>query len=535
LVASTLVLVAVGFLPGFDNFFSGDDFDWLFNTVRTVSNPSTFLGEQSNFVRHGESLYFIINYLVAGFWFPAFFLSSLLIHLANVLLVSRLLLRMGCSELPALAGALLWGLNYRHSEAIFRPYGVADPLALVFCLAALLLYTESRQPPVRRPLTARQLLLTRRPWWAALLLLAGLFSKENALVFPAVAVLWALLIEPRTDRVTRLVQTIPMWLAAGLFYPLLKLLSSAESSYLDVDASFVTRFWEIMLSMVGPDAFYIKHVALATGEPLLPLSLAVVLIALSAAALYWMPARYRFAVLWIAVTTAPTVFVPFQMSRYYYVPLVGVAMLIGLAGTDVARLSSRRSARPAAAAAWSLYALYLAHAVWGLQLEEDDYQFMGDIHRRAAASFRSQVAGALPEPGGALTLFVRGDTMFWTDALQRQCDSRPWYWPATYKWVYRRPYGVLGLTNTHGFVTFCLDDRRRRPLFVAAAEDDYRRAMAADEFVVVAHDNGTNSFRWLSAEERREIAVVAADSDLYRYLQPGRIDPTAMGGRQLGH
>jgi hypothetical protein len=500
-----------------------------------VSNPSTFLGEQSNFVRHGESLYFIVNYLVAGFWFPAFFLSSLLIHLANVLLVSRLLLRLGCAEIPAFAGALLWGLNYRHSEAIFRPYGIADPLALVFCLAALLLYAGSRRLPAGRTLSARQSLLTPRPWLSALLLLAGMFSKENALVFPAVAVLWALLIEDRSDRVPRLIQTIPLWLAAGLFYPLLKMLSSAESSYLDVDASFLTRFWEIMLSMVGPDAFYIKHVALATGEPLLPLSVAVVLIAVSAAALFRMPDRYRFAVLWIAVTTAPTVFVPFQMSRYYYVPLVGVAMLVALAGTDIARLSGRRGARPAAAAAWSLYALYLAHAVWGLQLEENDYHFMGDIHRRAAASFRDHIAGALPEPGGELTLFVRGDTMFWTEALQRQCDSRPWYWPTTYKWVYRRPHGVLGLTNTHGFVTYCLDDRGRRPLFVAAGEDDYRRAMAAGDFVVAAHDNGTNSFRWLSAGERREVAAMAADSDLYRYLQPGRIDPTAMGGRQLGH
>ena len=146
-VCSNLVILAVVaavFLPGINNFFAGDDFDWLFNTVRTVKNPTHFLGEQSNFVRHGESLYFIANYLVAGFYFPLFFLSSLAIHLLNVVFVSRLLVRVGCSEVSALLSALLWGLNYRHSEAVFRPYGVADPLALVLCLGALLLYIGGR-------------------------------------------------------------------------------------------------------------------------------------------------------------------------------------------------------------------------------------------------------------------------------------------------------------------------------------------------------------------------------------------------------
>ena len=518
-----LVLVAVGFLPGFNNYFSGDDYDWLFNTVRTVNNPSTFLGEQSNFVRHGESLYFIVNYLAAGFWFPLFFLSSLLIHLANVFLVSRLLVRVGCAELPALAGALLWGLNYRHSEAVFRPYGVADPLALVFCLGALLLFVD------------------RRSWIAALVLLGGLFSKENALVFPMLAVLWVWDCEPREGRGRRLVETLPQWLAAGLFYPLMTMLSSAQSSYLNIDAAVLPRFWEILISLVGPDTVFLREVVLGTGEPLVPMWMAIVLTVIGAAALWWMPPRYRFAVLWIAVTTAPTVFVPFQVSRYYYVPLVGVAMLVAIAGTDIAAWSLRRGSRLAVRAAVGVFVLYLAHAVWGLQLEEADYQFMGDIHHRAAVSFRADIVDGLPGPDGPLTVFVRGDTMFWAEALQLQCNGRPWYWPTTYKWVYRRPHGVLGLTNTFGFVTCCMDDgdlkdrERRRPLFVAAPRSDYQREMATGDFVVVVHENTGNSFRFATDAERGDVAAVAAESDLYSYLQPGSIDPIAMGGRQLGH
>jgi hypothetical protein len=387
----------------------------------------------------------------------------------------------------------------------------------VFCLGALLLY------------------IGRKPWLSALVLLGGLFSKENALVFPALAVLWAVLLEPRADRMRRIVETVPQWLAVGLFLPLMTVLRADQSSYLSIDPAVFSRFWEILLSMVAVDSFFIRQVVIGSDAPMLPLWLAIVLLVVPAAALWRMPDRYRFSVLWIAVTTAPTVFVPFQMSRYYYVPLVGVSLLVGLLGSDVAGVARRRGSSLAVPAAGVLYGLYLAHAVWGLQLEEADYQFMGDLHRRAALSFQNAIADNLPEPDGPLTLFVRGDTMVWADALQRQCNSRPWFWPTTYKWVYRRPHGVLGLTNTFGFVTCCMDGRREPPLFVAAPMNEYERALAEDDFVVVVHDNVDNTFRIAEDEERRDVAEAAATAELYRYLQPGRIDPTAMGGRQPGH
>jgi len=512
-----LLLVAGGFLPGIDNYFAGDDFDWLFNTVRTVSHPEVFLGVQSNFVRHGESLFFIVNYLVAGFSFPVFFLSSLMIHLINVVLVNRLLVRLGCDELPALAGALLWGLDYRHCEAVFRLYGVADPLALVFCLCSLLLF------------------INRRPWLATLALLGGLFSKENALVFPALAVLWTLLFEPRGGRWRRLAETLPQWLAVAAFVPLMTWLSSAQSSYLELDTGVFSRFWEIVLSMIGPDAVYLKQVVIGTEAPLVPLWLALPLCGGLAASWWRMPPRYRFAVAWIVITTAPTVFVAFQVSRYYYAPLVGVVMLVALVGTDLLGRARRRGRRRAVAAAAALYVLYLAHAVWGLRVEESDYQFIGDLHRRAALSFEREVVDRLPGPGGPLTIFVRGDTMIWADALTKRYNGRPWFWPTTYKWVYRRPFGVLGLSNTYGFVTHCLDRRRGSALFAAAPRDDYDVAMSQGDVLVVVHEAPENRFRIAIENERREVADAARASDLYRYLQPGRIDPTAAGVRQLGH
>jgi hypothetical protein len=510
-----LVLVGVGFLSGIDNFFAGDDFDWLFTTVKTVENPRLFFGVQSNFVRHGESLFFIVNYLLAGFYYPVFFLSSLLIHLVNVLLVCRLLARIGCGALPALLGGLLWGLNYRLSEVLFRPYGVADSLALIFGLAALLLFID------------------RRPWLAGVLLLGGLFCKENALVFPALSVAWVVLLEPREGRGRRVLQSLPQWLAVALFVPLLMVLRAEESSYIHVDMAVVPRFWENLLSLVGPDAVYLRQVVF-DGDPWLSQWLAIALLPLLAVLVLRMPERYQFGVVWIVVTLVPTLFVTFQTSRYYYVPLVGVAIVVAVLGRDVVHWAEDRGSGLPVALAGGLFALYLCHSVWGVQLEESDYAYVGDLHRRAAESMQENVIGLLPGPGEGLGFFVRPDTMVWAERLIKRHESRPWYWPTTHKWIYRRPHGVLGMTNTWGFVTYCADRRREVSLFVAARPEDYREALAREAFVVVVHDAVDNSFHVAPEQMRRELASAAGENDLYRYLQPGRFDPTATGSKQLG-
>jgi hypothetical protein len=509
------MLVAVAFLPGIDNFFAGDDFDWLFNTVKMVSNPRLFFGVQSNFVRHGESLFFIVNYLIAGFSYPVYFLTALLLHLMNVLLLCRLLTRLGIPTAPTLLAGLLWGLNHRLSEVLFRPYAVADSLALIFALGALLLFID------------------RRPLLAGLALLAGLFCKENALVFPVLAVAWVVLLEPREERWRRLVQTLPQWLAVVLFLPIMTVLRADESSYIHIDLASFPRLWENLLSLVGPDAVYLRQVVLGS-DALLSQWLAIALLPLLGFLVWRLPSDYRFGFAWVVVTLIPTLFVTFQTSRYYYVPLVGVAIVVGLLGRDVVRWAEDHDSRVPVRVAGGLFAIYLAHTICGVFLEESDYAFVGDLHRQAADSMQRNVVDQLPEPGGGLSLFVRADTMVWAERLMERFESRPWYWPTTYKWIYRRPHGVLGMTNTWGFVSYCANRRREPSLFVAARPEEYRRALAADAFVVVAHDAADNSFHIVPEAVRKEVASEAAQSDLYSFLQPGRFDPTASGSKQLG-
>jgi hypothetical protein len=378
------------------------------------------------------------------------------------------------------------------------------------------------------------LYIDRRPVLAGLVLIGGLFCKENALVFPLLAVAWSLLFEPGVRRLRRVLHTVPQWLAVAAFMPIMMVLRAKQPSYLHIDLDAVSRFFGNILSLVGPDAVYLEQVDPGIGAPLVPAWLAITLLPLLGVLVWRLPERYRFGVAWIVVTLLPTVFVTFQTSRYYYVPLVGVAVVVGLAGHDICRRARGRASKWPMYLAGSLYALYLAHAAWGVRLEESDYELVGDLHRHAAASLRTDVLEQLPAPGQRLTFFVRPDTMVWAELLMERYESRPWYWPVTYKWIYRRPHGVLGMTNTFGFVTYCADRRRSPSLFVAAGRGEYLRALEENDYVVVAHNAADNSFRIASDQVRREIAAAAATSDLYSFLQPGRFDPTATGDKQLG-
>ena len=186
------LFIFVCFRAGLDNFFAGDDYDWLFLTLKTRHHPSYFLTSQGFFLRYTEAAYFIANFLVAGFHPVAYQFTALCIHVCNVVLLSYLIGLVSKNRLSGILGALFWGVNYKHVEAVFRPYGVADSLAMLFGLGAFLLF------------------LHKRPILAAISLLIGVFGKENAVLFPLLMSTYVLLCIP-SKRLTWLKRTVPMW------------------------------------------------------------------------------------------------------------------------------------------------------------------------------------------------------------------------------------------------------------------------------------------------------------------------------------
>jgi len=497
-------LVVACFSPSLNNYFAADDFDWIFLAVKTVHLPDQLLAPIAGFLRPTETLYFITNLLLAGVWPVAFQASLLLIHVLNFLLVSAFIFELSGSRVSGLIGATFWALHFRHAEAVLRPYAVADPLVLLFGLGAVLLQLRGRRG------------------WASLAFLAALFAKENAVVLLPLA---CLLLAMRGRRWLR--ETAPLWLLAAAYLTLEIALRSRGNLYLEFDWRAASRFWDVVLGFFGPDMTTVGQVLLGGRLPVVPLWLAAVLFGVLAAAIWKAPEPYRFGLVWIVVTMLPTTFLGHQASRYTYVPLVGVGVIVGEAGRSLWARARRPRERALALAAATLVALVF---VLGINLAESDYAFVGELHRQAAESFRSEILPAMIADPAAVVIFVQGDTRVWRERAYAHFLAVPWYLPVAYIWLYPRPFGVLGMTDTAAFVTACAVGRTPTPLFAAVSRAALRDALAGGQFLVAVHHEDSNTFSLGSDRIRSAVVAAAAREDLYRRLQPGRFDPTFQGG-----
>jgi hypothetical protein len=161
----------------------------------------------------------------------------------------------------------------------------------------------------------------------------------------------------------------------------------------------------------------------------------------------------------------------------------------------------------------------------GVSAEELDFEQAGEYHRQAEQSFRTDVLPGIPDSGDWMGVFVKPQDLRWQEELYAAQLLRPWFVPATYKWIYPRPSGVLGMADTYGFVTCSAWKRRKHPLFIPVDFDEYREMIRAGRFYVVVHDYESNTFRFGSDHLRAEIARRVDERDLYTFLQPGRFDP----------
>ncbi len=501
-LAVAAVVVAC-FSPGLGNYFAGDDFNFIFLAVKVIHLPGELLVPVAGFLRPTETLYFIANLLLAGVSPVVYQASSLLIHVLNFLLVSAFIARLSGSRASGLIGATFWALHFRLAEAVLRPSAIPDPLALLFGLSAVLL------------------LLGGRRGWAAAAFAAALLSKENAVILLPLA---CLLLAMRGRRWLR--ETLPLWLLAAVYVGCEVAVRSRGHLYFQLDWRAASRFWDVVLGFIGPDMTNVGQVLLGGRLPVVPLWLAVVLFAALAIAIWRAREPYRFALIWIVVTTLPTVFLGHQGSRYTYVPLVGVGMIVGEAGRSLWATTTRRYQRGAILAVATAVALVF---VVGINLAASGYAYLGELHRQAVGSFRREVLPAMLIDRAQVVVFVQGDTRVWRERVYARLLSVPWYFPVTYTWLYPRPLGVLGMTDTAAFATACALGRTPTPLFAAVSPDELRRALASGRFLVAVHHEDSNTFSLGSDRLRSAVSVAAAREDLSLRLQPGRFDPTFRG------
>ena len=198
-VLTILILVALVYSPVLTNAFNGDDFvhlSWLHQAIHQPSliwrnfHSSWLDITTAQFYRPLISIFMTADYLVWHNNGIGFHLTNLCCHLANTLLLWLVLRALVNNDhqpttlnhsIWCLASAALFGLYPLHPEAVSWITGRVDTFVTLFSLATILSYIYWRQ--------------SHKYQWLFLSIIAmicGLFSKEMAIVLPAVLYIYEL-------------------------------------------------------------------------------------------------------------------------------------------------------------------------------------------------------------------------------------------------------------------------------------------------------------------------------------------------------
>lgn len=159
--------------------------DWRHLPKLFTTNLFAGASGRSAFYRPVQALTYTVEYHLWGKSAFGFHLTNMLLHLGNAMLLYLLIAPIATRRAAMVAG-LLFVAHPLQTEAITYISGRADPLALCFMLLALLAYRQARAH------------ITANLWRFASLaaFMMALLSKEMAMIFPALLILYDVTTDP---------------------------------------------------------------------------------------------------------------------------------------------------------------------------------------------------------------------------------------------------------------------------------------------------------------------------------------------------
>ncbi len=293
-----------------------------------------------------QTLSLMADYAIWGLNPFGYHLTNILLHLACGLLVAELFVRSGGSWPVAFFAAAIFAVHPVNTNAVTYVAGRADPLALGFMLASLLLFEQYRQ---RRTL----------PFFAAsaLVYVAALFSRENAMLFPALVLIWVAAVTPSGPSRWRdaCLAALPYALLAGAFALWRHTVLEAQGKPVAIEQAFSVGL-RILTCFAGL-ATYVGLLAWPAqlqmerrlGSPLLLLAVAGMICAIAYLwAIRW--ARRRSRIVWLGLAWFGIAVLPvsgaFSLNatiaeHWLYVPSLGAYLALAA----VVAVWSRRAMR----------------------------------------------------------------------------------------------------------------------------------------------------------------------------------------------
>lgn len=386
----------------FSAYFFEDDFQWLVSS--RVFHPADALTLNARYKPVFE-LYFWLASLFFGESSVVYHAASITIHILNGWLVLAIAGRLGMRPAFAFAAALLFVVQPSYVAAVAWVGSVAEALVVLFGCSSLLGLLKFRESG-------------RTAWLvtAVLLFTLALLTHESAVVFLPLIVL--------ADRVSGR----QAWRVADLVRVYWSFIS-VIAIYLAVTFSVNTPGYmqdEIGYSL-GPHV--IRHtlnyvVALYVDKP--KLSSYVMVSAVMALVLAFGTPRARLAVVWMVVGALP--FAPFEvgvLSRYAYVPAIGLALLLAEGLAALQATLARRSA-------WAGRVVTVLAILVGLRFSYfaldgvEDYWIAAERYR----SFLTEVRQDNPR-------LADGSVIYISPERHRTMDRR--FVEAAVQWEYRNP------------------------------------------------------------------------------------------------
>jgi tetratricopeptide (TPR) repeat protein len=313
--------------------------EWRFLPKVFTTNLFGGAGHEAIFYRPVQTLTFMIDYRLWGLRPFGYHLTNLLLHLGCTILVYMFVARVAAWRTAMIAG-LLFAVHPLQTEAVAYVSGRADSLAVGFGLLSLLLYINAQAAP-------RDV-----PWRVGSLaaFAVALLSKEMAMVFPALLILYDLLFDQprsRSDLLARLRRRYLPYLGVLALYGLVRHLSvglrgfSSEvsrTSLFERGLLVLKVFGEYLLLLVAPRNLHMERtVTIPSSLFEWPILGAAALLMLLAGLGAWAFRRNRsitFGLLWFFIAFLPiSNLIPLnaEMAEHWmYLPAIGLFLTVAL-------------------------------------------------------------------------------------------------------------------------------------------------------------------------------------------------------------
>jgi hypothetical protein len=370
LAAATCAIYAPSLSVGF---FS-DDYQWLGRMNATLERPSyvlTVFFRDFNPILHAS---FALDWIIGGGRAAVWHADSILLHGLATALLFMLCSRLGASLRLALAGAALWAVNVRLSEAVIWPAARGHQFAAVCSLAALVLLLGHGR---------------YRRWFALGLLGLGLFAKETTLF--AIAAIPFFLPDRRKER--------PFLIGLAALVGGFVLLNVLIKDDLHTSgAGLLSLLYKTPFILLRPLGLgdYARFDAITL----------ILTVAVFVALAFWLRRSFGLAgVLWVLACSAPIVALDKLSSRYLYLPAIGYSVVFCALCVEVGPLLRTRWLQRLAGVSLILgvASIVVGNALW-VQREIGDY-------RQLAAPYTALVERVTPGLAG----IAEGETFVLVD------------------------------------------------------------------------------------------------------------------------